>query len=58
MLCGAAVAYGLHALVYLRLPPLPPLLLECVSTVMFYPLIVISMAWFHKRVVGPIRSGA
>jgi rod shape-determining protein MreD len=58
MLFGASVAYGLDALVYLRLPPLPPLLLESVSTVMFYPLIVISMAWFHKRVVGPMRSGA
>jgi rod shape-determining protein MreD len=58
MLFGAAVAYGLDALVYLRLPPLPPLLLESVSTVIFYPLIVMSMGWFHKRVVGPMRSGA
>jgi rod shape-determining protein MreD len=57
MLFAGAAAYGLDAIVYLRLPPLPPLLLESVSTVVFYPLIAISMGWFHRRIVGPMRSG-
>jgi hypothetical protein len=57
MLFGAGIAYVLDTIVYLRLPPLAPLLLECVSTVVFYPLIVMSMGWVHKRIVGPMRSG-
>lgn len=57
MLFGAGIAYVLDCIVYLRLPPLAPLLLECVSTVVFYPLIVMSMGWVHKRIVGPMRSG-
>ncbi|HXI99822.1 MAG TPA: hypothetical protein VNH44_01280 [Micropepsaceae bacterium] len=57
MLFAAAAAYGLDAIVYLRLPSLPPLLLESVSTVMFYPLIAMSMGWFHRHLVGPMRSG-
>jgi rod shape-determining protein MreD len=57
MLFASATAYVLDAVVYLRLPTLPPLLLESVSTVMFYPLILIAMGWFHRRIVGPMRSG-
>jgi rod shape-determining protein MreD len=57
MLLAGLVAFGLDTLVYLRLPPVPPLLLESVSTVVFYPAIAISMGWFHRRIVGPMRSG-
>jgi rod shape-determining protein MreD len=57
MLFAGAIAFGLDTIVYLRLPPLPPLLLESVSTVVFYPVIAISMGWFHRRIVGPMRSG-
>jgi rod shape-determining protein MreD len=56
MLVAAGAAYGLDALVYLRLAPVPPLLLESVSTVVFYPLIAISMGWVQRRIVGPMRS--
>ena len=56
MLFAGAVAYGLDTIVYLRLAPLPPLLLESVSTVVFYPLIAISMGWIHRRIVGPNRN--
>jgi rod shape-determining protein MreD len=56
MLIAGATAYGLDAIVYLRLPPLPPLLLESITTVIFYPLVAISAGWFHKRIVGPMRS--
>lgn len=57
MLFAGATAYGLSAIVYLRFAPLPPLLLESVSTVVFYPLVAISMGWVQRRIVGPMRSG-
>jgi rod shape-determining protein MreD len=57
MLIAAGAAYGLDTIVYLRLPPLAPMLLESVTTVLFYPLVAISMRWFHRRIVGPMRSG-
>ena len=57
MLLASAVAYVLHALVYLRLPPPAPLMLESVSTILFYPLLAMTMKWLHRRVVGPMRSG-
>jgi rod shape-determining protein MreD len=57
MVFAGAVAFGLDTIVYLRLPPVPPILLECISTVVVYPFIAISMGWFHRRIVGPMRSG-
>jgi len=56
VLLAAATAYGLAALVYLRLPPLPPLLLESVSTLVFYPLVAIPMGWVLRGIVGPMRG--
>ena len=56
MLFAGAVAYGLDTIVYLRLAPLPPLLLESVSTVLFSSLISISLGWIHRRIVGPNRN--
>jgi rod shape-determining protein MreD len=56
MLLAGATAYGLASVVYLRFAPLPPLLLESVSTVVFYPLIALSMGWVHRRIVGPMRG--
>ena len=56
MLVAGATAYLLDTIVYLRLPPLPPLLLESITTVVFYPLVAMSTGWFHKRIVGPMRS--
>jgi hypothetical protein len=47
----------LATLIYLRLAPLPPLLLETVSTVVFYPFVAFSMGWVHKKIVGPMRGG-
>ena len=57
MLLAGATAYVLACAVYLRLAPLPPLLVESISTVLFYPLVAKSMRWAHRRVVGPMRSG-
>jgi len=53
MLLAAATAYGLSAAVYLRLAPLPPLLLESVSTVALYPVVAFCMAWIMRKTVGP-----
>src|SRR5215831_12930086 len=49
---AAATAYALTLVVYLRPPALAPLLLSCVVTVMFHPLVVWPLGWFHRRVVG------
>jgi rod shape-determining protein MreD len=57
MLLAGTIAYAVASAVYLRLAPLPPLLVESISTVLFYPLVAKSMRWVHQRVVGPMRSG-
>ena len=57
MLCAAAAAYMLAAIVYLRLAPVAPLLLQSVTTVLFYPLVAMSMGWVLRKIVGPMRGG-
>lgn len=57
MLLAGATAYVVACVVYLRLAPLPPLIVESISTVLFYPLVVKCLRWVHVRVVGPMRSG-
>jgi len=57
MLFAAGAAYVLATLVYLRLAPVAPLLLQSVSTVVFYPLIAVSMGWVLRKIVGPMRGG-
>jgi len=56
MLLAGGTAYILATMIYVRFPPLPPLLLESVSTVVFYPLVAFSMGWVHRRIVGPMRG--
>jgi rod shape-determining protein MreD len=56
MVIAAGGAYGLAALVYLRLPPVAPLLVESVITVLFYPLLAIPMTWMQKHLIGASRS--
>jgi len=58
MVTAAAAAYLLATVIYLRFAPVAPLLLESVSTVVFYPLVAFALGWVHKRVVGPMRGGA
>ena len=57
MLFASACAYVLAAIVYLRLAPVAPLLLQSTTTVIFYPLIAMSMGWMLRNVVGPMRGG-
>ena len=55
---AAAAVYFLGSLVYWRLAPLGPLLLQSVVTVIFYPLLAIVMAWLQRNFVGAFRGGA
>lgn len=58
MLIAAGTAYILAAIVYFRLPPVAPLLIECVITVMFYPLLAIPMTWMQRHLIGALRRDA
>jgi len=58
MLLAGSTAYGLACVVSMRWAPLPPLLLECVTTVAFYPLVVRPMGWVQRKFVGSLRNGA
>src|SRR5262249_39631154 len=51
VLIAAAIAYGLAFLVYWRAPPLAPLLLETIITVLFYPLVAYIMGWTQRHVL-------
>jgi rod shape-determining protein MreD len=53
---AAGAVYLLGSLVYWRLAPLGPLLLQSVVTVIFYPLIAILMAWLQRKYVGAFRG--
>src|SRR3989440_3500811 len=55
LLAGLTV-YGLATVVYWRLPPPAPLLLETVVTVLFYPLIAFPLSWIQRRLVGRSRG--
>jgi rod shape-determining protein MreD len=52
---SAVTAYLLVLLVYWRTPPVAPLLLETIVSVLFYPLIALAMGALLRRVVGPMR---
>ena len=54
---ASTVVYVLGSLVYWRFAPLGPLLLQCVVTVIFYPLLAIAMAWLQRNFVGAYRGG-
>ena len=56
VLIAALVAYALAWAVFLRAPPVAPLMLECVMTVLLYPLIALPSGWILRRVVGPMRD--
>ena len=52
---AAAATFALTWIVYLRFPPLGPLLLASVVTVLFYPPIALILGWIHRRAVGALR---
>jgi len=53
---AALSVYGLATIIYWRLPPPAPLLLESVVTVVFYPLIAFPLSWMQRRLVGRSRG--
>ena len=55
MALAAAATFALTWIMYLRQPPLAPLLLASVFTVLFYPLIAFILGWLHRRAVGALR---
>jgi rod shape-determining protein MreD len=55
MALAATATFGLTWIMYLRQPPLAPLLLASVFTVLFYPPIAVVLGWLHRRAVGAIR---
>jgi rod shape-determining protein MreD len=55
MLLAAAATFILTWIMYLRAPPLAPLLLASMVTVLFYPPIAMILGWMHRRAVGAIR---
>ena len=57
MLVAAATAYVLATVVYMRWAPLPPLLLESITTIAFYPLVARPMVWVNRRIGRSLPSG-
>lgn len=57
MLLAAATAYVLASAIYLRFVPLPPLLLECVLTILLYPLLDGPLHWADRGITRLLRSG-
>ena len=56
MLTAGATAYVLASALFLRFVPLPPLLLESMSTIAFYPLVARTCGWVQRKLVGPMRG--
>jgi len=55
-LLAALSVYGLATIVYWRLPPPAPLLLESVVTVLFYPVVALPLSWLQRQFVGRSRG--
>ena len=56
MLVAAATAYALASAIYLRFVPLPPLLLECVVTVLLYPLLDHPLRFADRTITRMLRT--
>jgi rod shape-determining protein MreD len=56
MLTAAASAYLVGSLVYWRLTPPQPLLVQSIVTVVLYPLVAIILGVIHRNVVGASRG--
>lgn len=55
MALAATASFVLTWFMFMRQPPLAPLLLASVFTVLFYPPIAVILGWVHRRAVGAIR---
>ena len=55
MAIAASATFVLTWIMYLRQPPLAPLLLASVFTVLFYPVVAVVLGRVHRRAVGANR---
>lgn len=55
MALAAAATFVLTWIMFMRQPPLAPLLLASVFTTLFYPPIAVVLGWMHRRAVGALR---
>lgn len=55
MAVAAVATFVLTWVMYLQAPPLAPLLLASVITVLFYAPLAVVLGWTHRRAVGAIR---
>jgi rod shape-determining protein MreD len=55
MAVAATATFVLTWIMYMRQPPLAPLLLASVFTALFYPPIAVMLGWLHRRAVGAVR---
>jgi rod shape-determining protein MreD len=55
MAVAASATFVLTWIMYLRQPPLAPLLLASVFTVLFYPVVAVVLGRVHRRAVGANR---
>lgn len=56
MLTAAASVHLVGSLVYWRLTPLQPLLVQSIVTVVLYPLVAILLGVIHRNIVGASRG--
>lgn len=56
MALASAATFVLTWIMYLRQPPVAPLLLASVFTVLFYPPIAVILGWLHRHAVGTVRT--
>jgi rod shape-determining protein MreD len=52
----SSVVYLFGALVYWRLAPVQPLLIQTIVTIIFYPLMAVILGLVHRRFIGASRS--
>jgi rod shape-determining protein MreD len=55
MALAATASFILTWIMFMRQPPLAPVLLASVFTVLFYPPIAVVLGWMHRRAVGALR---
>lgn len=56
LMLAAGTAYVIVSIYYFRLPPVGPLFLQAVMTVVFFVPVAVMLGWIHRRFVGPMRS--
>jgi len=56
MLIAGASAYGITSVLYWRMPPVAPIVVEIAISVVFYIPVALILGVIHRRLVGPLRG--